>query len=442
MNSIRGYIPEKKIYQNEFFEDYIAYHSIFKDQKIKIRLFNKSIIEVKNIKSAIDSAVFKISFIEHKNIIKVIEVVEENDKLAVVYENKELIKILDILNELNFDEKISQILKIIEAIEYLNNKSLLLGIFSPDLFFFDEVEGEVILGEIGLLSIIYNAGNEEIKQKFHDEFPLFNFEYTNNSKIDFKTDSYVAGQIMYNFLCSCDSNILSQLPDNFQNLIHLTFEKDPLLRPKIQEIKSFLETIKNKNVISGPIQSQIPTFEESNKFINEDFENIETNRDIQFSESKNTENIEDEFNENKINVESSEDIIVEFEELQKTVTVEDNNSANISNQMNYQATFREKRDNPPKFEYKPYPNTKQKQPDFVGPLVLSIFALFTSIFISFAGIILAIISLSKLSKQKKIVRFEHKRALSGSEISVSRITIFINVFSIIIGFLFFLSWIS
>lgn len=442
MNSIRGYIPEISIYRNEFFEDYIASHSIFKDQKIKIRVINNSIIEDRNVKSAIDSAIFKISFIEHPNIIKIIDVVEENDSLAVFYENKDLLKLNDIIKEFTFDEKLSQISKIIEAIEYLNNKSLLLGIFSPDLFYFDKIEAEVILGEIGLLSIIYNSGNDELKQKFHNEFPFFNRKYTNNSKIDSKTDSYVVGRIMYNVLCSDDPNSFSQLPANIQNLINSTFEKDPLLRPKIHEINSFLKIISNKNEIPEPIQSQIFPTEtvENNNFINEDFEIIETNNHINSSESQNTVSKEDNFNENKTEVESFEYLLDEFEELHKKVTVEDNKTADVSSNNNFQNTFRENRDNPPKFEYKP--NTKLKQPDFVSPLALSFFAIFASIFLSFIGIILALVSLSKLSKQKKIVRFEHKRALTGSEISVSKVTTFLDIISIIIGFLVFLSWIS
>lgn len=442
MNSIRGYIPEISIYRNEFFEDYIASHSIFKDQKIKIRVINKSIIADRNVKSAIDSAIFKISFIEHPNIIKVFDVVEENDNLAIFYENKELIKLNDILNELDFDEKLSQILKIIEAINYLNNKSLLLGLFSQDLFYFDKIEGEVIIGEIGLLPIIYNAGNDELKLKFLNEFPLFNSEYTNNSKIDLNTESYVGGRIMYNVLCSDDANIFNQLPSNIQNLINSTFEKDPLLRPKIHEIKSFLKIITNQNEIPESIQNQIirNETEDNNSFINNDFENIETNNEINSLESQYTESKE--YNENKTEGESFENLLNDFEKLNKKVTVEDNKTADVSAKKIFQNTFRYNRDNTPKFEYNINPSTKLKQPDFVSPFFLSFFAIFASIFLSFIGIILALVSLSKLSKQKKIVRIEHKRALTGTEISFSKVTTFLNIISIIIGFLIFLSWIS
>lgn len=162
---IRGYKLIHLLYSNELFEVWDASHSILQEQKCRITLINSYFTDINEVRNEFNSSAFKLGFAEHQYIIKNNDMIEENGMFAILSESIPVSDSITYFENINFDEKKEFVLKVLEALIYLNDRKIFH--LSPELedILIDE-NNNPRLSNYGLAEIFLKAKSEEDRSLF------------------------------------------------------------------------------------------------------------------------------------------------------------------------------------------------------------------------------------------------------------------------------------
>jgi serine/threonine protein kinase len=97
---------------------------VLNGQQLRITVINNYFSDIREIRSEFNASAFRLGFAEHPYIIRNIDMIEENDVLAILSEDIPLRNSSSFVNSLTRDEKMEFVLKIMEALIYLNDRKI------------------------------------------------------------------------------------------------------------------------------------------------------------------------------------------------------------------------------------------------------------------------------------------------------------------------------
>jgi serine/threonine protein kinase len=157
---VRGYNLERQVYANELFRICEASHSVLKGQQLRITVINSHFSEIREVKSEFNASAFRLGFAEHPYIIRNIDMIEENDVLAILSENIPLRNSSTFIHSLSRDEKMEFVMKTMEALIYLNDRKIYHLSPEPKDILIDENNNPRVCN-YGLADIFLKIKNEE-----------------------------------------------------------------------------------------------------------------------------------------------------------------------------------------------------------------------------------------------------------------------------------------
>ncbi|PLX06111.1 MAG: hypothetical protein C0596_16630 [Marinilabiliales bacterium] len=158
--AVRGYLLKDIIIKNDFFTVYNAEHSVLKGQKLSITIINEDFAERQDIRSAFSQSAFKLSFAEHENLIKNIDLVEENNKLAILSEYHEFEDFINVIDSLNRSQRIQIIRDVFNLCYYLHSRNIFISDLRLENFVW--LEGKVYLSNLGISNMFLKSTDQEL----------------------------------------------------------------------------------------------------------------------------------------------------------------------------------------------------------------------------------------------------------------------------------------
>lgn len=181
------------------------------------------------------------SKIESEGVLKLLEIVDTNQGLAMVMQNFEGILLSDYLKikQVSFGKKLEISIQLADLVEILHRNNIIHKNINPDNFLYDPETGKIKLFEFSI-SILVRKEIVEINNHREIEGAL---EYISpeqtgrtNRMVDFKTDFYSLGVLMYRMFSG-------KLPFNTEDpgeLVHAHIAKKPedpcLINPSIPSV--------------------------------------------------------------------------------------------------------------------------------------------------------------------------------------------------------------
>jgi serine/threonine protein kinase len=188
--SIRGYSLKEIVQSNDFYSVYNAEHAILKGQELRITVLRKEIADDSKIRSAFNQSIFKLAFVEHPNIARNIDMLEENDKLVVLSEKEDYTPLQDFVFNYSVDTKLTICQKVLNAVIYLNSRNIYVTDLKPDCVLIDHERQPKIINA-GLINIFFNTDNEDISNSLQTHLSFSAPEILDNPKnISEKSDVY------------------------------------------------------------------------------------------------------------------------------------------------------------------------------------------------------------------------------------------------------------
>lgn len=175
---IRGYKLINLLYSNELFEVWDAFHAILPEQKCRITLIDSYFTDINEVRNEFNSSAFKLGFAEHQYIIKNNDMIEENGKFAILSESIPVTGSLTYIENISFDEKKEFVLKVLEALIYLNDRKIFHLSPEPDDILIDG-NNNPRLSNYGLVEIFLKVKTEQDR-----DMVLANFKYSAPELID------------------------------------------------------------------------------------------------------------------------------------------------------------------------------------------------------------------------------------------------------------------
>lgn len=190
---VRGYNLVRQVYANELFRVCEASHSVLKGQQLRITVINNYFSEIREVKSEFNASAFRLGFAEHPYIIQNIDMIEENDVLAILSEDIPLRSSSTFVHSLTRDEKMAFVMKIMDAIIYLNDRKIFHLSPEPEDILIDE-NNNPRLSNYGLADIFLKVKNEEDKAVVLSNFKFAAPElYNKNCCGDDKAEVFAFG---------------------------------------------------------------------------------------------------------------------------------------------------------------------------------------------------------------------------------------------------------
>ena len=257
--SIRGYLLKEIVQSNDFFSVYNAEHAILKGQELRITVLKKEIADDSKIRSAFNQSIFKLAFVEHPNISRNIDMLEENDKLVVLSEKEDYTLLQDFVFKYSVDTKLTICEKVLNAVIYLNSRNIYVTDLNPDCVVINHERQPKIINA-GLINIFFNTDNEEINNTLKNHLSFSAPEILDNPKnICEKSDVFTCAlfirYIFGNGDIIDDHHDLSNTPIYLHNLLLQGLSEKPEKRQKnvIDLLKELNNTVCSNTQISGSI---------------------------------------------------------------------------------------------------------------------------------------------------------------------------------------------
>ncbi|MBN2778644.1 MAG: protein kinase [Bacteroidales bacterium] len=243
--SIRGYSLKEIVQSNDFYSVYNAEHAILKGQELRITVLRKEIADDSKIRSAFNQSIFKLAFVEHPNIARNIDMLEENDKLVVLSEKEDYTHLQDFVFKYSVDTKLTICEKVLNAVIYLNSRNIYVTVLNPDCVMINH-ERQPKMINAGLINIFMNTDNEEIINSLKNYLSFSAPEIKDNPKnIGEKSDVYTCSLftkfIFGNGDLIDDHHDLSNVPIYLHNIISKGLSENPNMRYK--NVSDFLKNL-------------------------------------------------------------------------------------------------------------------------------------------------------------------------------------------------------
>ncbi len=462
---VRGYLLNQIDYKNKYFTVYNAEHSILKGQKLRITLINKEFAIMPKIRSAFNQNTFRLSFAEHKNLIKIIDIVEENDSLAILSEYGNYFPFIDYIKNCSVKEKQKFCLDIFNLVEYLHSRNIFVTDFRPDNFLVNN--DSIILSNIGIANIILKIEDEkkyndlvndlnftapEILEKERESgvvpdiysfSKLIDFIFTNTNIYDSKLDK----------ILSKASSIKPQ--DRYLNLKQFHTDIQNLFNGKINENIDINETFFNKNTkvedinividqevkIGQNLSTSEPISNNPKETTHQNhLKNTQRDKNSSISSHKSYYEIladieaekKEEANRSKTTVQTKTNHKVHNSSKNTKRNIQTNTNNKSPKESNdHSSTSKTKNKN----GYNRQQNTSLPPQDKIntaGPLVLGIIGFIFAFAVPFIGFILSIVGLSRAKKNNRKVKLQIRK-FTSSERGSQTIGILFCIVSLIIS---------
>jgi len=273
--AVRGYSLNEVIYQNNFFTVYNAEHTILKGQKLRITLINEDFAKDSSLRSAFNQNVMRLTFAEHDNLVCNVDMLEENDNLAILSKYIEFSDFSTFIKQTSYNEKIQICTEIFDLVKYLHSRNVFVTDLRPENFVVNKA-GKVLLVNVGLINIILKDSDKSLLENIGEELvftapEIIDFSSTPNVQSDIYSlglfliyvfRDYLNNEIQTdNFVISdlkviIDKAIFPELDGRYKYL--RDFHNDLFNCLKLIEVD---ETIKPEEQIKTSVHSEIGSVE-------------------------------------------------------------------------------------------------------------------------------------------------------------------------------------
>jgi serine/threonine protein kinase len=271
MNSLsrKRYIINKSIGEGGMAEVFLAYDTILKKQ-VAIKVLKDEFIGNKNICKRFIEEAKKLNRIDHQNIVRASDYIDELNYKAFVMdyiEGKTLRWKID-KNEISEKEIITWTFEMLDALQHCHNKGWIHRDIKPSNFMVKESDGKIKLLDFGIvkdLNLLVEFTETHINQNLGTLVYMSPEQIKNPKNIDHRTDIYSFGVVLWEMINRSkpyDTKNLSSfeiqlkivnetlpiLNSPFDDCIQKCTQKDPNNRyQNCLEIKEVLRNIKTKN---------------------------------------------------------------------------------------------------------------------------------------------------------------------------------------------------
>jgi len=250
---IRGYELKQEVYSKGLFRVYFAEHSILENQTLRITVAEEELMTDADIRTAFNSAAFRLSFAEHIYIVKNIDLVEENGIFAILSENPVLRPFDLALISATFEEKLSFVQKILEALVYLNDRKIYHCSLSPDNIYVD-TENNPRIANYGLAEVFLSSKNQELRTRVLSGLDYLAPEIVRNSvNVNDRSEVYSSGKLLQYIFKTADE---SEMHDNLAAIINKCTAESS--NQRYRNVADLLNDVKNYEHVSFKINNSIP----------------------------------------------------------------------------------------------------------------------------------------------------------------------------------------
>jgi serine/threonine protein kinase len=268
--------PEKPIGEGGMAKVYLAYHSQFKCD-VAVKVLNKEFVYNDHVRSRFIDEARKLFLLNHPQIIRVTEIIEERDEVAFVMEyinGKTIKEYIDSKDNISTIEIVELYNQMLDALIYIHQKNIIHRDLKPSNFMIT-TEGEIKLLDFGISKSAEKNNNEYTGTSANAQMgtPMYMSpeQINDSSGVTNQSDIYSIGVVLWCMVTGKkpydDSSIStfqifskivneSLEPTNsiFQPIIDKCTEKDLLKRYKDcrevkNDIRKLLEKDENKTII-------------------------------------------------------------------------------------------------------------------------------------------------------------------------------------------------
>ncbi|MDD3685671.1 MAG: protein kinase [Bacteroidales bacterium] len=453
---VRGYNLVRQVYANELFRICEASHSVLQGQQLRITVINNYFSEIREVRSEFNASAFRLGFAEHPYIIRNIDMIEENDVLAILSEDISLRNSSTFVNSLSRDEKMEFVMKIMEALIYLNDRKIFHLSPEPEDILIDE-NNNPRLCNYGLADIFLKIKNEEDRAVV-----LSNFKYAapelhaKNCCGDEKAEVFAFGKYLKTVFGE-DDTIINKIvdvatnPDRNKRFRNLNDLGKAITNPEK------LETYIPETVSEHIPQTQTAYFEtpeERLKVLNDDdtvkrYTQAKENMNQILDEIENEKKPEPPKQTHSQNSAAQQQQVPPFQQQQQKqqqappVQQQQQNTNQYTQKQQQQTDYNRTREAIRQSAYQQQSQTNTPKPaiNTTAVVVLGFLSIIFGFIFSLVGFVLAIVGFNNASNNKKKAA-KMGRQLSTNEINTQTIGIVLCVIGLIVSIGNFLAFLG